>query len=206
MLTTTYLQDTAAQAGLRTAYLRIDEIGWDGRRFVGTRDEPILSCFKLYPWEWLLKDAFGAHVAAAGTRFIEPAWKMIVSNKAFLAILHERNPGHPNLLRAAVDAPPRGVTAFARKPILGREGANVTLVKDGEAIAQGPDAAYGAEGFVYQELFEWGDAFGGRAPVLGSWIVRGEAAGMGIRESDGPITTDAARFVPHVFTPRGRAA
>jgi hypothetical protein len=33
--------------------------------------------------------------------------------------------------------------------------------------------------------------------VLGSWVVDGNAAGLGIRESDGPVTDYWARFVPH---------
>ena len=37
-----------------------------------------------------------------------------------------------------------------------------------------------------------------RRPVLGSWVVDGDPAGMGIRE-DGPITGNAARFVPHII-------
>jgi glutathionylspermidine synthase len=199
VLTTTYLQDTAAQAGLRTSFLRMEEIGWDGRRFVDLREEPIVTCFKLHPWEWLAREAFGAHLPAADTAWIEPPWKAIVSNKAFLAVLHERNPGHPNLLRAGLGEPLPGMRSFARKPLLGREGADVTLVRDGEVVAQGAAAGYGEEGFVYQALFEFGDRFGGRAPVLGSWVVQGEPAGIGVREGAGPITDDASRFVPHLF-------
>lgn len=39
---------------------------------------------------------------------------------------------------------------------------------------------------------------GGRA-VLGAWLVDGEPAGLGIRESDGLVTDTYARFVPHVI-------
>jgi glutathionylspermidine synthase len=35
--------------------------------------------------------------------------------------------------------------------------------------------------------------------VLGSWLIDGEPAGMGIRESSGPVTTNTSRFVPHLF-------
>jgi glutathionylspermidine synthase len=35
--------------------------------------------------------------------------------------------------------------------------------------------------------------------VIGSWVIDGEAAGMGIRESDGPVTNNTSRFVPHLF-------
>jgi glutathionylspermidine synthase len=35
--------------------------------------------------------------------------------------------------------------------------------------------------------------------VLGAWVIGGEAAGLGIREDDGPITTNFSRFVPHAI-------
>jgi glutathionylspermidine synthase len=35
--------------------------------------------------------------------------------------------------------------------------------------------------------------------VLGSWLVQGEPAGLGVREGDGPITDDASRFIPHLI-------
>ena len=199
VLTATYLQDTAAQAGLRTAFVRLADIGWDGRRFVDPRDEPILTCFKLYPWEWMLADTFGEHALESDTTWIEPAWKQVVSNKAFLALLHERNPGHPNLLRATLDEPPPGALGHARKPIFGREGSGVTLVRQGEVVAEGARGEYGAEGHVYQELFDFGDRFDGQTPVVGSWVVQGEPAGIGIRESGTPITTNTSPFLPHLF-------
>jgi glutathionylspermidine synthase len=42
-------------------------------------------------------------------------------------------------------------------------------------------------------------SFDGRQPVVGSWIVGQEAAGVGIRESSGPITDNRSRFVPHTI-------
>jgi glutathionylspermidine synthase len=199
VLTTTYLQDTAAQAGLRTVFIELRDIGWDGRRFVDLEEQPILSCFKLYPWEWLAHEEFGAHLPAADTTFVEPPWKALVSNKAFLALLWELFPGHPNLLPACLGAPGPGMSSYARKPIFGREGNDVTLVRAGEPFAQGAGGGYGEEGFVFQKLYEWGDRFDGKTPVLGSWLVQGEPAGLGVRESDGPITDDASRFVPHLI-------
>ncbi len=56
-----------------------------------------------------------------------------------------------------------------------------------------------AEGWVFQELYEVGERFGGRTPVLGSWVVQGEPAGVGIREDASLITGNASRFLPHLF-------
>ena len=36
-------------------------------------------------------------------------------------------------------------------------------------------------------------------PVLGSWVIDGTAAGIGIRESATPVTDNLSAFVPHLF-------
>ena len=62
---TDYLRDTALQAGLEAPFLFVDEIGWDGHRFVDLARENIQAMFKLYPWEFLLRDSFGRDIAGA---------------------------------------------------------------------------------------------------------------------------------------------
>ena len=44
-----------------------------------------------------------------------------------------------------------------------------------------------------------GVVFDGYRVVLGAWVVVDESAGLGIRESSGPITDEYARFLPHVI-------
>ena len=60
------------------------------------------------------------------------------------------------------------------------------------------DGPYGAEGYVVQALSQL-PAFEGNYPVLGSWIVAGQACGLGIREDVKPITSNTSRFVPHII-------
>ena len=126
--------------------------------------------------------------------WLEPAWKMVLSNKAILPLLWELYPGHPNLLPASRE-PGQVGAAFVRKPMLGREGANVTVVAPGVEVATaGP---YVGAGYVYQAYAELGD-FAGMRPVIGSWVIGGAPAGIGIRETPGYVTSNTARFVPHV--------
>jgi glutathionylspermidine synthase len=35
--------------------------------------------------------------------------------------------------------------------------------------------------------------------VIGSWVIGGDPAGIGIREDDSPITKNTSRFLPHYF-------
>lgn len=198
-ITVAYLQDTAQQAGLTASSFPIGEVGWNGRSFVGPDDRTLGAVFKLYPWEWMVREQFGRHLASAQTVWIEPAWKMLLSNKGILAVLWKLFPRHPNLLEASFDSPGL-MMSWVRKPLLGREGANITMHQPGQDLETGGD--YGAEGFVYQELAPL-RAFDGRYPAIGSWLIGHEegnvAGGMGIRESDTPITTNTSQFVPHLF-------
>ena len=198
-MTATYLRDTAQQAGIATASLFVRDIGWNGgrREFRDPEERRIQSVFALYPWEWLLKDFSGPILETYGeTIWIEPIWKMLWSNKALLAVLWELFPGHPNLLEAHLGGP-CAMAEFVKKPLLSREGANVTIHRrDGDTAT---DGTYGEEGFVWQAVAPEA-VFDGKWPVLGSWLITDRGpAGIGIRESDGPITDNLSRFVPHYF-------
>jgi glutathionylspermidine synthase len=198
-MTVTYLQATARQAGLTASIFPIGEIGWNGAAFVGPDGRPLGAVFKLYPWEWMAREEFGKHLATASTLWIEPPWKMLLSSKGILPVLWKLYPRHPNLLEANWDGPGL-MLSWVRKPLWGREGANITLHQPGQDVETG--GHYGAEGFIYQEAARL-KSFEGMYPVIGSWVIGHEegnaAGGMGIRESDSPITTKASRFVPHLF-------
>jgi glutathionylspermidine synthase len=204
LMTVAYLRETAEQAGLDTGWISMEEIGWDrlSGRFVDQRLRFIRSCFKLYPWEWMTTDRFAAplldtldHGGGTGsTLWIEPAWKMLLSNKALLAILWELYPGHPNLLPAYLDGPRElaASSGYVSKPLLGREGAGVRVHEPGAE----PEAR--EEPCCYQQLAPLPD-FDGNRVVLGAWVVEDASAGLGIRESSGLVTDEYARFLPHVI-------
>jgi glutathionylspermidine synthase len=58
------------------------------------------------------------------------------------------------------------------------------------------DGPYDAQISVYQEYMPL-PVFEGWHPVIGSWVVGDEPAGMGIREDRGLIHGNQSRFVPH---------
>ncbi|MGB4599237.1 MAG: glutathionylspermidine synthase family protein [Trichlorobacter sp.] len=192
-----YLRDTAIQAGLQTTQLFINEIGFEQveGRYVDLDESPIECMFKLYPWEWLVNEYFGRKLATAGIRVIEPAWKMLLSNKGLLAILWELFEGHENLLPASLE---QGVFRdnYVVKPLLSREGENITVHRNGQVHEM--EGSYGGKAAVYQQLASI-PCLDGNYPVIGSWVIAGEAAGIGIREDRTLVTTNASRFVPHYF-------
>jgi glutathionylspermidine synthase len=168
--TLAYLEDTARQAGLATCLIDIEDIGWrDDGGFVDLDDRPMQLVFKLYPWEWMFHDAFGERLARAPTRWIEPPWKAILSNKGILPLLWEMFPDHPNLLPAYFEGDPGAArlgSSFVRKPLFSREGANVALVRDGMTVME-QEGPYGAEGFIRQALAPLPN-FSSQYPVVGS--------------------------------------
>jgi len=196
--TVLYLRDTCVQAGIETRMVPVGDIGWDPRRrcFLDLDNVRIDTCFKLYPWEWLWREQFAVHLPSEPVRFLEPAWKMLLSNKGLLPVLWELFPEHPNLL-PAYDSTDRLGASYVAKPKLSREGANIAWVEGGVVVEE-TEGGYGAEGRVYQALAAI-PAFEGNHPVCGVWIVDHEPAGLGIREDCRRITSNLSRFVPHFF-------
>jgi glutathionylspermidine synthase len=189
--TTEYLRDTATQAGLQGTHLDVADIGWNGREFVDLADTPIRALFKLYPWEWLLREPFAAHLARTETRWLEPPWKMLLSNKSILPLLWAFNPGHPNLLPASHAR--AGVEGRAvRKPRFGREGQGVIVLEPGD---DGPPTD---EPCVYQ-AFHPLPRYDDHLALIGSWVIGHESAGIGMREDVDAITRNTSAFVPHCF-------
>jgi glutathionylspermidine synthase len=201
--TVLYIQDTCHQAGIATEQLLLEDVGWHDmrRRFVDLQEREVTHYFKLFPWEWMWDSEFADQLKLETTRFIEPMWKMLLSNKGILPILWELFPEHPNLL-PAFDGDEANATAklngsYVRKPKLSREGANVRVVAAGQPVAD-TSGEYGEEGFVYQALAPLPD-FDGNHAVCGVWIVNHEACGLGIREDNTLVTGNLSRFVPHLF-------
>ena len=199
LTTTEYLRDCAMQADIDCRFIFIDDIGWnpDAKVFVDTDDREIKNIFKLYPYEFMLEEDFGKNLIqdVNNAYWIEPAWKMVLSNKAILAILWELYPDHPLLLPCYFEQ--NGLKSYVKKPIFSREGANIEIVKDGQSIEK-TGGMYGKEGYVYQAFFELPD-FSGNKALIGSWVIGQEPAGMGIRETNSLITDNTSRFIPHLI-------
>ena len=194
-----YIRDCAIQAGIETKLVFIDDIGWDTdtKQFLDVENEPIKNIFKLYPWEWMVTEDFGKNILedVNKTFWIEPAWKMLLSNKAILPILWELYPDCEFLLPAYFEE--GKINNYVKKPFLSREGANIQIVQNYDTL-QKTEGHYGKEGFIYQKTFTL-PKFDDNYAVIGSWIIGQEPAGMGIRESNNLITDNLSRFVPHMI-------
>ncbi len=124
----------------------------------------------------MFREQFGAYLAGSVTRWLEPPWKAILSNKGILPLLWAMFPRHPNLLPAYFDDDPKAAElgdSFVRKPLYSREGSNVTIMVKGQAIDQ-DEGPYGEEGFVRQAVATL-PRFADNYAAIGSWIAAGQA-------------------------------
>lgn len=198
--TVQYLQDCAEEAGLKAPFVDIADIGLaEGPLFVDRADQPLDWCFKLYPWEFMFREEYAEQLCVAPTNWLEPMWKSILSNKALLPALWKKFPNHPNLLPAWFDDELASATTtkLVRKPIFSREGANISILDNGQ-VEESVEGPYGDEGYIYQAyhaLPKFGDSY----TLIGSWLVDNQPAGISVREDRSRITQDLSRFIPHVI-------
>ncbi|WP_045392248.1 glutathionylspermidine synthase family protein [Falsirhodobacter sp. alg1] len=208
----------AREAGMGAHYTDLEKIGLtDEGQFADAEDRVIGTLFKLYPWEDIFSDDFGAAIAPSGCRFIEPAWKALVSNKAILPVLWDMFEGHPNLLPAfflddigaAMREGTGGSALFDRsrdilseghvvKPVFSREGAGVDILTGGKPLERSDDRAYDDHPKIVQAYAPL-PLFDGFHPIMGAWVVGHTCVGLGIREDRSRITQNLSRFKPHII-------
>ena len=196
--TVMYLMDIAKQAGVDSRFIELEQLGEAGGQLVDLDGYAIEGLFKLYPWEFMLQEDFASVILSSQTQWLEPGWKMLLSNKGILPLLWQKHQGHPNLLESHFEQPGQSFAAgWVRKPLFSREGANVELVThSGEKISEpGP---YADSPFIRQKLQPL-PKFGDSYSMIGSWMVGNSAAGIGIREDNSLITKDSSRFLPHII-------
>ncbi|EQC35671.1 hypothetical protein SDRG_06953 [Saprolegnia diclina VS20] len=216
-----FMHRMALIAGLNADVVPISSVSVDGDGHIvdGTKAR-IEHLWKLYPYEWLASESLGddlfVDTPGGNKRLLEPAWKLLLGNKALLALLWEMFPDHPNLLPATYDRDdildnkiPGNIVA---KPKYGREGAGILYSGRYKSKAEFLDAAdkasmlptEGHDGVVDLDMgapvyqaYHATSSFALRKIVLGSWVVHGAPAGFCVREDIGATTNDNSCFVPH---------
>ena len=128
------LKDQLERAGLPLVLINLPAgdlmQGGPGLAAVPERQDAFAAALQEALKDPLVTERFGPRIPLDDhLRWIEPAWKMVLSNKGLLALLWEMFPGHPNLLPAFFDGSGHGLAQpYVRKPLLSREGANVEIV------------------------------------------------------------------------------
>ncbi len=202
-----YLANCAEEAGVAVCLLGLHEIGYeeiDGAngRFIDLNNETITNLLKLRPTEWMIDGGdlggpFRKSLLNGSLKMLEPAWKMLASNKRLMVSLWERYAYHPLLLETSM-TPVVCAAGQVRKPIAGYEGQNIVITDLGGSEVERTQGAFAEMQSVYQERAFLANGDGNHA-VCGVWLVNGDGVALGIRESEHLITDNNARFVPHII-------
>lgn len=207
----------AREAGWSTVETLIEELVVENGQLFDPDGRRIHHIYKIYPWEDLSEDR-GADgdllmtqdVYDSVSTWLEPAWKMIASNKVLLVALWELFPHHHNLIRTRMS---RGdMMNYVKKPIFGREGDGITVYAPSydvkESYTEGRITPITRdEDYVYQEFIDT-PSFGGNTTMIGSWVVGHEAdgsahavqdTGFALRESEHRVTNGSARFASTII-------
>ncbi|UJR11526.1 hypothetical protein I4U23_015707 [Adineta vaga] len=216
ILTALYMQTVMNEAGIETKLCTLtNDFYWKDSTIVDNDGCTVTFVWKLWMWETVFSDYIktqkeGNHSRTNGDhphlcdillndqiRVIEPLWKVIASNKILLPILWSMFPNHPNLLRSEWtlmdDMKQKG---YAKKPIVGRCGHNVTLHNtDGDTFINEVTNKFADRDCIYQELFQL-PSYDGYYNIFGSWIVHGLFTGFCIREDQKLITNFESRVTP----------
>ena len=71
-----------------------------------TGEMPIQVMASSIPWEWMVREEFGAHVLTDTTAFIEPAWKMILRTRCCCRSSGRASPATPICCRPSKPSTP----------------------------------------------------------------------------------------------------
>lgn len=196
-LTTRLLEHIAKEAGFNTNFSFIDEIEFspEGIFKEGINYEYL---FKLIPWENIAIEE--GELAMLLTQIIKnqkaiilnPAYTLLFQSKGILKILWELYPNHPLLLETS-DKPLKGKKCV-KKPMFGREGANVSILDGNGDVIQENGGEYSNNKFIYQEFTELNSK--GENYYQAGVFFAYEACGLGFRKGS-LIMDNFAKFVAH---------
>jgi len=208
------VMEAAEAAGLKTKlHVLFDDFEWRGGKVCDKASgEALKTVWKTWAWETAITDDEKCcREYADGNRpttkpdgsavrlceillgdpsihVFEPMWKLIPSNKAILPVFSELYPDHPNLLRTEWSVTPElQKSGYAKKPIVGRQGKNVTVVGPGGKTVHATVGQFADRDHVYQELFQLPKRDDYYA-ILGGWMIGPHYAGTGLREDKTVIT------------------
>lgn len=197
-----YAAGAAEEAGIAARLLPLQSVGWDGRGFCDDEGLPIDWLYKLYPWQSMAEEEFGARIREGAPAVVEPAWTALASNHGLLALLHHLYPAHPNLCRAGGDAAAvAGAERAAQRGFFGLEHAPARLFNaDGGLLWSNIDGEPEGRCVWLEQPPTFVDEDEGISAVIDAWVIGGKCLGMAVREAEGAVVGRDGWIIPHLFT------
>lgn len=157
--------------------------------------------FKLVPWEFIadkepeLLNILTKRVLEGKLVVLNPAYTMLFQTKGILKVLWDLYQYHPLLLETSFE--PLKNKAQVQKVVLGREGANVKIIRASGTTENFSTGDYSRQKMVYQEYTEFVKDKQGAYYQAGVFV-SGEACGLGFRKG-GQIIDNKAQFCGHII-------
>lgn len=195
--TTRLLEIIANEAGFDTNFCYIHEVGFNDEEGVFKDDINYEYLFKLVPWEDIAIDQGELALILENIMknqkaiILNPAYTLLFQSKGMLKILWQLYPNHPLLLECS-DKPLDGT--YVSKPVFGREGANIKIIKNDEVLEQ-TSGDYDNYNKIYQRYYELPQDEEKNSYQAGVFFAY-EACGLGFRKGK-KILDNYAKFVGH---------
>ena len=193
------LQYIAKEAGFVTDFAYVDEVVFNDDEGIFKNDANFEYWFKLVPWESIAIDEgelaliLSNIVKNQKAIIINPAYTLLFQSKGILKILWDLYPNHPLLLETS-NEPLKG-KKYVKKPVFGREGANVSIYDENGAQIASNDGEYASNKAIYQEFYEFNQDERGESYQAGVFYAY-EACALGYRKG-GKILDNYSKFVGH---------
>ncbi len=180
----------AESAGIETQIYDLKKLTYNNDSKQFTFENKIENwIYKLYAWE-ILSQSQSESIVNAQNHWLEPAWKILLSSKAFMAEAWRLYRGHPNLLPTYIEGMESSglESGYARKPFYSREGANTSIHSNKGLVLQMMPGPYGKEGFIKQAYSPMIELEANHKFTLGAWMCGDQFAGVSARFTDEYIT------------------
>lgn len=199
--TTRLLQAAANHAGFNTRFAYIHEISFDDENGVFVDGQNYEFVFKLVPWEMIainegeLALQLLNIVKNRKAIILNPAYTLLFQSKGIMKILWDLYPNHPLLLESSFE--PLANKICVKKPFLGREGANVSVLDERGEIKCENKGEYENQPFLYQEYTSLPSDEKGAKYQAGVFFAY-EGCALGFRKG-GEIIDNYSKFVGHII-------
>jgi glutathionylspermidine synthase len=204
------LAQAAEEAGFEVVFRYVDEVIISETEGIYIQleegKEEYRQCpfwLHLVPYEFMSKEEpvmlsmLTSIVKNGSTLILNPPYTMLFQSKGIMKILWDLYPNDPLLLKTTVQPPFVATEPYVKKTMLGREGANVSIVNQFGSVLEENKGDYGDYPSVYQSyatLAQDGELYYYQAGVF----FVGEGCALGFRRSKSKIMDNGAQFVGHV--------
>jgi glutathionylspermidine synthase len=158
--------------------------------------------FKMIPWDWIfanepeLAKLLASIIMKGQCVIMNPPYTTLWQNKKFLSYITKYYPNN-GVIAETYDEQYNYGNSFVKKPIYGRLGENISVVKNGETVVNS-SGDFEDQQIVYQNYYPLLKDTEGYSYQIGIFTnAVNKASGLNFRYQKGEIITDECDFMAH---------